>query len=107
MKIQQFKIGDIITRIQRTSITGDSSYIGEKIILVNIANNCIYYLLPDCKYLDVSEVRNVKLKDWEDGWDYYTEPSTLLNYNFLDAIDFKIIENYVRMKKLKNLDNVR
>jgi hypothetical protein len=107
MKIQQFKKGDIITRIQRSSITGDRSYMGEKIIFVGIANNQIYYFLLEYKYIGVNKLRNVELKDWEDGWDYYTEPNTLINYDFLDSLDIKFLENYIRNKKLKNIDNAR
>ena len=101
MKIQDFKIGDIITRIQPSKITNDRSYIGDEILLMNIENACIYYYRHD-RFFSPDTIHKVPLYDWEDGWEYYKNPTT--NYDpVLELIDIKVIETFLRKKKLKKV----
>jgi len=98
MNIKKFKKGDKITRIEPTPIVGDRSYIGECLIFIGIANACIYY----CHQIDI-KLRHLKLIEWENGWDYYKDPITLLDEELLSLIDDKTIEKYLRKNKLNNL----
>jgi len=71
MHINQFKQGDIITRVEKSQ-TGDRSYIGDKLLFVEIVNGTIRYT-----YLEGPLQNNtygVNLEDWSEGWEYYQEP---------------------------------
>lgn len=98
MNIQNFKKGDKITRIEPTIGVGDRSYIGECLIFVGILNACIYYYS-----LNHTNLRNLKMIEWAEGWDYYKDPKEILNFDFLDNFKITDIENYLRKKKLNNL----
>jgi hypothetical protein len=68
--IYDFTPGDIVTRIQPSVIVNksmfmgglnyDSSYVGEKLIFVGIANGCAYF-------------------EPTDSWAHYIDPTTLIN----------------------------
>src|SRR3982751_3827735 len=70
MKIQEFKEGDVITRIQRAHATndwrGDGSYMGDPLIFLGIKDGLIYYGTMDSNF-----VSDFDLEGWEDGWAYY------------------------------------
>ena len=74
--IHKFKQGDAITRVS-PSKRGDRSYMGEKLILIGIANNQIYYERFD-SISSLNGIRNVSLDEWDEGWELYVEPLTLL-----------------------------
>ena len=86
MKIEQFKQGDLITRIKRTTPkisnftssifdignVGDGSYIGEKLELVGHDEATIM-----CVNLDDLPMGEIDLSKWQfddDGWGYYPHP---------------------------------
>ncbi|MEK6828550.1 MAG: hypothetical protein AABY15_00255 [Nanoarchaeota archaeon] len=89
--IYDFIPGDIVTRIEPTfSITQgmfiggmdyDSSYIGEKLIFVGIANGCAYFEATNSftLLLEKGKLISLELHKFEHGWAHYIDPITLLN----------------------------
>lgn len=109
--IYEFKKGDEIVRVQpakeysprRMGPFGeeggirDRSYMGEKLIFVGIANGQIY-----CKRTDKSSIRifgdkllSLSLDIWDEGWDLYVDPLTLLEGDEPE-IDETIIQNQIQ-----------
>ena len=76
--IHNFKQGDIITRVE-PSKAGDRSYMGNKLILIGIANAQIYYENPESvtAILTGTTMSNVALDQWSEGWELYVDPRTL------------------------------
>jgi hypothetical protein len=88
--IFDFNPGDIVTRLEPTveinqqmfmgGLNCDSSYIGEKLIFVGIANGCAYFE-PTDKFsflLEKGELIDLPLYKWEHGWAHYIDPRTLI-----------------------------
>jgi hypothetical protein len=111
--IHDFKPGDIVTRIQPAGIvsrdtflgagiTYDSSYIGEKLVFVGIANGCAYFE-PTEEFsiiLEKGKLISLKLHRFEEGWAHYIDPRTL--------IDAKPMSKYASMSDtslVAELDN--
>lgn len=74
--IHKFKQGEVITRVS-PSKRGDRSYMGEKLIFIGITNNQIYYEKFD-SISALNGIRNLALDQWDEGWELYVEPLTLL-----------------------------
>ena len=124
MKIYEFKKGDEIVRVEpakpysteRIGLFGqkeggvrDRSYIGEKLIFVGIANGLIYCKRTDSYALKVfgDDLLEIPLDFFDEGWEFYTDPSKLLG-GFEDSkmikkqIETAIKnEDYELAKKLK------
>ena len=109
--IYDFKKGDEIVRVQpakhysavRVGLFGqeedgvrDRSYIGEKMILVGIANGQIYLQSV------VDELINLSLEFWDEGWDLFIDPKKLLE-GFEPKMDNQIIEEQIK-NAIKNED---
>ena len=112
--IYEFKKGDEIVRIipaKPINKIGDRSFMGEKMIFVGIANGQIYL-----KRTDQLEIRlmgdsllNISLDRWDEGWDTWVDPLTLL-YNEIDPVHIKdklfdalTDEDYELAEKLKDI----
>lgn len=101
MNIREFKIGDRITRVERSKGSRpDGSYLGDEITLVNIENGSIYYFRHDGYFTD--KIRKLDLLEWDEGWEYYKNPTNNIEY-ILEAIDIKLIEDFLRKKKLEKV----
>jgi hypothetical protein len=101
MNIREFKVGDHITRVERSKgPRPDGSYLGDELILVNIENGSIYYFRHDNSLTD--QIRKLYLLEWDEGWEYYKNPTNNINY-ILETIDIKIIESFLRKKKLEKV----
>src|ERR1035437_6539396 len=97
--IYNFKKGDRIVRTER-SHGDDGSYMGEEMIFLGILNNRIYTIFTKrIIYLGLNH--HFGISEWKDGWEYYENPSQLINDDFLDSIGIDIIEKYLRRKKIK------
>lgn len=71
MNISEFKKGDFIVR---TKLVGnnENAYIGEKMIIIGIANGLIYFKRSKGnKELQIQECK------FSEGWEYWVEPPTL------------------------------
>lgn len=89
--IYEFTPGDIVTRIQPSVIVNktmfmgglnyDSSYVGEKLIFVGIANGCAYFEPTDSftYLLEKGKLIDLPLHKFEEGWAHYIDPATLVN----------------------------
>jgi hypothetical protein len=82
-----FKKGDVITRLQpspgRESIfgqfSGDNSYIGDKLIFVGVANGNAYFQLTGIqKKIFGDKLIDLPLVHFQEGWDYWIDPNSLL-----------------------------
>lgn len=82
--INEFSPGDILTRIEPVAkvnnimslfprVEYDSSYIGEKFVFIGIVNGCIFLERENGDSL------SIKFCDFENGWAFYIDPSTLFN----------------------------
>lgn len=70
MKINKFKIGDIITRIANAN--GDYSYTGDKLELIKINTKYIY--LKSFQEEDFPhEIIKLELNFWKNGWERYID----------------------------------
>jgi len=75
MNINEFKEGDIITRIEpcKSSYGEDGSYCGERITFLGTDKKIIFFKSDavglDNDILDLSFARD----KWDEGWDYYPE----------------------------------
>ena len=108
--IYDFKKGDEIVRIspakpyQNTrDLFGnenigirDRSYMGEKLIFVGIANGQIYCQRTDSlsKALFGDKLLDLDLALWDDGWEYYVDPTTLME-DIDNIVDDSIIEEQI------------
>jgi hypothetical protein len=89
--IYDFTPGDIVTRIQPSVIVNksmfmgglnyDSSYVGEKLIFIGIANGCAYFEPTDSftYLLEKGKLIDLPLHKFEEGWAHYIDPTTLIN----------------------------
>jgi hypothetical protein len=93
--IYEFNRGEIITRIIPSKSRGctysldgvllnkgiDRSYMGDKLIFVGIANGQIYFKNenPFHKEMFGDKLSNVALDLFDEGWDYYVDPNSLLD----------------------------
>jgi hypothetical protein len=86
--INEFQPGDIITRIAPSKGNSDRSYWGDPLFYLGIANREVivmrltgYFKGKRCE---------LPLDWWDEGWDYYTHPMSLLNnellLNLLDTL---------------------
>lgn len=73
--------GAIITRVQKAE-NNDRSYMGDKLKFIGIANRRIYFQSLEehmIRTFGADRIFDVGLDMWEQGWDYYVDPQTLLN----------------------------
>jgi hypothetical protein len=111
-KIYDFKKGDEIVRIApskmiKTSnifgglkeLSGDRSYMGEKLIFIGIANGQIY-LKPTGKFYETvfgkDYLIDLDIDLWGDGWDYYIDPKTLFDKSEI-IVDKATIEKEIKI----------
>lgn len=111
--IHEFKPGDILTRVQPAMVVSqgtffgggvsyDSSYVGEKLVFVGIANGCAYFE-PTEEFsitLQRGELISLRLHKFEEGWAHYIDPRTL--------VDAKPMSKYASMSDtslVAELDN--
>ena len=118
--IYEFKQGDEVVRVEAakslTNVFGkesvrDRSYLGEKFIFHGIANGVIY-LKPTEKvsiFFSADGFIDLPLDIWDEGWDHWVDPETLLN-NVLDDRQIKskladaiAEENYELANKLQKM----
>lgn len=100
MNIHEFKKGEIITRTEPSAaifggfvniltgqdkpLTGDRSYMGDKLEFVGVANGMAYFKQLSSKWgfeTNSNELRSLELDAWSEGWEYYVNPETLLQEN--------------------------
>ena len=112
--IYEFKKGNEVVRIvpaKPINNIRDRSFMGEKMIFVGIANGQIY--LNRTNQLEISlmgeSLLNISLDIWDDGWDTWIDPMTLLD-NEIDPIhiedklfDALTAEDYELAEKLKDI----
>ena len=112
--IYEFKKGDEVVRIvpaKPINNMRDRSYMGNKMIFVGIANGQIY--LKSSNQLEIrllgDSLINLSLDIWDDGWDTWLDPLTLLD-NEIDPIhiedklfDALTAEDYELAEKLKDI----
>ena len=122
--IYEFKKEDEIVRIipakPLSDMMGkeirDRSYLGQKMIFAGIANGQIYLKRTD--YLSIqlfgNKLVNLPLDLWDDGWDNWVDPDTLLeNIIPIETLEEKLKkalkdEDYelaTKIRKLLNEDN--
>ena len=106
--------GAIVTRVARSkpypSGVTDGSYMGDKLKFIGIANNQIYFQALDDRMVrdfGADKIFNVPLDMWELGWDYYVDPTTLLD-SLEDKATLEIklqraldVEDYILAEKIK------
>jgi len=73
MHINQFKQGDIITRVEKSQ-TGDRSYIGDKLLFVEIVNGTIRCMQMTKNDTFKGRIIDVPLCDWSEGWEKFQTP---------------------------------
>lgn len=81
MNIREFKIGSIVVRTE-PSKKGDSSYIGDKLVLINLANGCAYLKILHSYKIYKSlwnEIFTLKLHDFSEGWDFYRDVNSRID----------------------------
>lgn len=84
MKLEQFKKGDVVTRVKMTK---DYSYvgIGQKMEFLGILNGCVYFRMEKTIiFYVVYEMYN------DDCWEFYIDPMTLLEDDKEEDIQSKI-----------------
>ena len=117
--IYDFKKGDEIVRVQpakpysavRIGLSGqeegglrDTSYMGEKLILIGIANGQIY-LQSDSDFRKAMfgyKLIDLSIDIWDEGWDFFIDPKKLLK-GFEPKIDKQTIEEQIK-NAIKNED---
>lgn len=127
--IHDFKKGDEIVRVKPAKSygvnifgeqgSGDRSYMGEKLIYVGIANGQIYLKSTDPFYIKMfdNELIDLALDCWDEGWEAWIDPKTLLDDTAEVVVDKKILkqriqaaldrEDYETAEKLKKqLENL-
>lgn len=78
MNIKKFKFGDEITRTssaQISSETSDKSYIGSRLKLLGILDECICFAYYGENGMGTLDARQVDLENWSEGWNYYETPN--------------------------------
>ena len=90
-QFDDFKPGDIVTRIEPTVIINqsmfmgglnyDGAYVGEKLIFVGIANGCAYFegVETFTYLLEKGNLIPLPIHKYETGWAHYIDPITLVN----------------------------
>jgi hypothetical protein len=119
--IYEFKKGDNIVRITPAKPCGggmftpegvrDRSYIGERMIFAGIANGCVYLRRTNKfeRKMFGDKLVDLPLDIWDDGWDYYIDPSNLLESILPEeALEDRlkralVQEDYELAEKLKKL----
>lgn len=84
--IYDFNPGDIVTRVEPARLNNsffdgvDSSYIGEKLVFVGLANGCAYFEPTDSFSLLIQKGKLIDLPihRFENGWAHYIDPTTLV-----------------------------
>ncbi len=72
MTIDQFKEGDLVTRIKRTKPIGDSSYCGSKLQFVGFERGIIFLISRETGFFNERIIRLSEACGWkDDGWDFY------------------------------------
>ena len=71
-KINEFKEDDIITRVL-PSITGDFSYINDKMQLVGIKGGMIVLIRLENQFGEEYDIMKLSVARYTDGWDYYPD----------------------------------
>ena len=114
--IYEFKQGAEIVRIEPANPIQDNgirdrSYVGEKMVFIGIANGVIY-LKPTEKvsiFFSADGFINLPLDIWDEGWDHWVDPETLLD-NVLDPKQIKdklekaiAEENYELAERLQKM----
>jgi len=74
MHINQFKQGDIITRVEPCSEIKDRSYIGDKLLFVEIVNGTIRCMQMTKNDTFKGRIIDVPLCDWSEGWEKFQTP---------------------------------
>jgi hypothetical protein len=98
--INEFKKGDIVTRVkpgkelnainffnEEPMVFGaDRSYIGEKLIFVGLANGCAYFKRTNPLEIRIfgDKLIDLPLDVFEDGWDNWIDPNSLLDEEEFD-----------------------
>ena len=112
--IYEFKKGDEVVRIipaKPINNLKDRSFMGEKMIFIGIANGQIY--LKRTNQLEIrlmgESLLNISLDLWDEGWDSWIDPLTLLD-NEIDRahiedklFDALTAEDYELAEKLKDI----
>lgn len=117
MNISHFKKGDLVVITQASKSFGasksvDRGYIGVKMTYLGIANGLIYLRIEQnvgVDFIDNDNIRELPLDIWDDGWEYWVDPVTLINEEpkkskaeLQAKIDMAIeTENYEEAEKLK------
>jgi hypothetical protein len=119
--IYEFKKGDVIVRITPAKpLIGmmgievrDRSYLGEKMVFIGIANGQIYLKRTDYLSLQLfgDKLVDLPLDLWDDGWDTWRDPETLLENiicaeTLLEKLEKALKdEDYELANKIKKLLN--
>ena len=79
MNISNFKKGDTICRVEpakeyASSGIRERSYIGDKMVLVGVANGLIY--ATNNHQILGDRMVQLPLDVWSEGWEFYIDPST-------------------------------
>lgn len=104
--ILDFTKGDRITRVQPAKplssvgfpfeMGGDRSYMGEEFIFVGIASGQIYLQRSETSFeykLFGDKFINLDIDLWDEGWERYIDPQTLLNDNVSIIVDKTTLEH--------------
>ncbi len=127
--IYEFKKGDVITRIipakpyseERIGVFGkkggvrDRSFIGDKLIFMGILNGQLYFQYTNSLELSLfgDKLKGLALDIWDEGWELWQDPQTLLGTNFIaskESLEKQLEialknENYEEAEKLKKKIN--
>ena len=108
--ILDFKKGDIIAKIEPSPIEGpfgrgrDTTFIGQKLIFLGIANGCIYLeRTTTIEKLMQGQTFFIPLSLYEMGWNYYEEPEFLKGKD--DMISF--LEKMVSPQSKAALEKIK
>ncbi len=105
MNIRNFKKGDVITRVEPSleifgwftgdKLFGDRSYMGDPLEFVGMANGCAYF--KRLKNIDVlifgDSLLDISLDAFADGWELYVDPKSLLEVDYSQKVDIRVLEN--------------
>jgi len=112
--ILEIQKGDIITRVCEAkpypSGVRDRSYMGDKLKLVGIANSQIYFQNLEHVSMTIfgkGKIFKVPFDLWEDGWDFYVEPLTLLNSSEKRDILEKRLQHAIDMEDYSSAEEIK
>ena len=84
MNIASFRKNDVVVRIEATKeVEGvnyrDRGYIGEKLILIGVANGCAYLKKDEIQGLINfgDRMLTLPLDMWDEGWQLWIDPEAL------------------------------